>query len=322
MSKPLLLVTAFACLFAAGAGAQTYPDKPVKVILPFPTATGPDTVMRLVGERLTKIWGQQVIIENRPGGNGWIAMEAAKRSPPDGYTLLQSDAPPMTTAPSLWKKLPYDPIKDFEPVAALYRTYYFITVAADSKWNNVSDLIAAAKAKPGDVMYGSSGVGGNLHIGGAAMENATGTKMTHVPYKETSQIYVAIGAGDIAWAVGTASTTLPMYKAKKIKYLAVTGPARSAILPDVPTIAEAKGPANYELQTWVALFAPHGTPKAIINKVNADVQKVLADPEFKERLAAVGFEPLPGSPEDLQKTIATDTAKYSTLVKAMNISLD
>src|SRR6478735_8013222 len=123
MKARLFLATALACLVTSGVSAQTYPDKPVKVILPFPAATGPDTVMRLVGERLTKIWGQQVIIENRPGGNGWIAMEAAKRSPADGYTLLEADAPPMTTAPALWKKLPYDPVKDFDPVATLYRTY-------------------------------------------------------------------------------------------------------------------------------------------------------------------------------------------------------
>jgi tripartite-type tricarboxylate transporter receptor subunit TctC len=322
MKTKLLLAAAFAGLFAVGAGAQTYPDKPVKIIMPFPTATGPDTVMRLMGERLTKIWGQQVIIENKPGGNGWIAMEAAKRAAPDGYTLLQADAPPMVTAPSLWKKLPYDPVKDFDPVAGLYRTYYFITVAADSKWNNVADLINAAKAKPGDLTYGSSGVGGNLHIGGAAMENAIGIKMTHVPYKETSQIYVAVGNGDIAWAVGTASTTLPMFKAKKIKYLAITGPKRSAILPDVPTVVEAQGPASYELQTWVSLFAPHGTPKPIINKINADVARVLQEPEFRERLAAVGFEPLILSPEELQKLIATDQVKYGAIVKAMNVSLD
>jgi len=228
----------------------------------------------------------------------------------------------MTTAPHLWKKLPYDPVKDFDPVAALYRTYYFITVAADSKWNNVADLVNAAKAKPGEVTYASSGVGGNLHLGGAMMENATGVKMTHVPYKETAQIYVAIGNGDVAWAVGTASTTLPMFKAKKIKYLAMTGPKRSAILPDVPTVTEAQGPANYEVQTWVALFAPRGTPKAIINKINADVARVLQEPQLRERLAAVGFEPLIQSPEELQKMIATDSVKYGNLVKAMNISLD
>lgn len=322
IGKRFLSAAAFACVFAASAGAQTYPDKPVKVILPFPTATGPDTVMRLVGERLSKLWGQQVVVENRPGGNGWIAMEAAKRAAPDGYTLLQSDAPPMTVSPWLFKKLPYDPGKDFDAIAPLYRTYYFVTVAADSKWSNVSDLVSAAKAKPGDLTYGSSGVGGNLHLGGAMMETATGTKMTHVPYKETAQIYVAIGTGDIAWAVGTASTTAPMVNAKKVKYLAITAPRRSSIFPEVPTVAEAGGPANYELQTWVGLFAPHGTPKAIVDKVNADVRRVLQEPELKERLAAVGFEPLLQTPEEFRAMSDADSTKYKAVVKGMNISLD
>ena len=165
MNKRRLLAFALASMVAAGAQAQTFPDKPVKVILPFPTGTGPDTVMRLVGERLAKIWGQQVVIENRAGANGWLAMGAAKAAAADGYTLLQTDAPPIAVAPYLWKKLPYDPNKDFEPIAGLYRTYYFVTVAADSKWNSVADLIAAAKVEPGKLTFGSSGNGGNLHLG-------------------------------------------------------------------------------------------------------------------------------------------------------------
>ena len=322
MKATLLLATAVACLLGTSAHAQTYPDKPVRIIMPFPTATGPDTVMRLVGERLTRIWGQQVIIENRPGGNGWIAMEAAKRAAPDGYTLLQSDAPPMTSAPHLFKRLPYDPVKDFDPVATLFRTYYFVTVPVDSKWNTVGDLIKAAKAKPGDITYGSSGVGGNLHFGGAMMETAAGVKMTHIPYKETAQIYTAIASGDINWAVGTGSTTGPMLKAKKVKYLAITAPKRSALFPDIPTVAEAGGPANYELQTWVALFAPHGTPHAIVSKINADVARVLQEPELRERLLAVGFEPLIQSSDELRKMMEADSVKYKGVVKETNISLD
>jgi tripartite-type tricarboxylate transporter receptor subunit TctC len=316
------LATALACLVATSLHAQTFPDKPVKVILPFPAGTGPDSVMRLVGERLTRIWGQQVIVDNRPGANGWIAAEAAKRSSPDGYTLFQADAPLVTLAPHLFKRLPYDPAKDFDAVASMYRTHYFITVAADSKWNNVADLINAAKAKPGELTYGSSGVGGNLHLGGAMLERAAGIKMTHVPYKETPQIYVAIGTGDINWAMGTASTTQPMLKAKKVKYLAITAPKRSPLFPDVPTVAEAKGPANFELQTWVSLFAPHGTPKAIVNKINADVAKVLAEPEVKERLTTVGFESLIQTPDELQKMMSNDSTMWKGVVKEMNISLD
>ncbi len=326
MSKRSFLAATLVCLaavaFGAAAQAQTYPDKTVKIIMPFPTGTGPDTVMRMVGERLSKMWGQQVIIENRAGANGWLAMEAAKRAAPDGYTLLQTDAPPMTVSPHLWKKLPYDPGKDFEPLAGLYRTYYFVTVAADSKLNSVGDLIAAAKAKPDDLTYGSSGNGGNLHLGGAMMAKATGTKMRHIPYKETPQIYISINTGDISWAVGTISTTRPMLQANKVKYLAITGPKRSPLFPNIPTVAESGGPANYELQTWVALYAPAGVPKPIIAKINADVGKVLQDPEIRTYLNGVGFEPLIETPAGMNEIVRKDSAMFKDVVKDLNIQLD
>ena len=316
------MAMALASLLATGAQAQTFPDKPVRIILPFPTGTGPDTVMRLVGDRLSKMWGQQVVVENRAGANGWLAMEAAKRAAPDGYTLLQSDAPPMTVAQYLWKKLPYDAAKDFEPVAGLYRTYYFVTVAADAKWNSVGDMIAAAKASPGKLNYGSSGMGGNLHLGGAMMEKAAGVKMTHIPYKETPQIYVSINTGDLSWAVGTASTTQPMLKANKVKYLAITGPKRSPLFPNVPTVAESGGPANYELQTWVALYAPAGVPKPIVAKINADVGKVLQEPEIRAHLNGVGFETMIHTPAEMNEVVRKDSAMFKDLVKDLNISLD
>lgn len=322
MSKRVLLAIAAACLWIPQVQAQSFPEKPVKIILPFPTGTGPDTVMRLVGERLAKLWGQQVIIDNRPGANGWLAMDVAKRAAPDGYTLLQTDAPPMTVAPYLWKKLPYDPIKDFEPISGLYRTYYFVTVASDSKWNSVGDLIAAAKAAPDKLSYGSSGNGGNLHLGGAMMAKATDTRMTHIPYKDTPQIYISINTGDISWAVGTASTTKPFIDANKVKYLAITAPKRSPLFPNVPTVAEAGGPTNYELQTWVALYAPAGVPKAVVNKINADVGKVLQDPDVRSQLNAVGFETMINTPADMNEVVRKDSAMFKDLVKDLNIQLD
>ena len=325
MIKRSILVGALATaivLMVGSVQAQTFPDKSVKIILPFPPGTGPDTVMRLVGERLSRIWGQQVIVDNRAGANGWLAMEAAKRSPADGYTLVQVDAPLITVSPHLWKKLPYDPIKDFEPVTPMYRTYYFVTVAADSKWNTVGDLINAAKAKPDSLTYGSSGTGGNLHLGGAMMETAAGVKMTHIPYKETTQIYMSISTGDVSWAVGTASTTQPMLKAKKVKYLAITAPKRSPIFPDVPTVAESQGPANFELQTWVSLYAPRGVPPAVVSKLNADVARVMQDPEVRSYLNGVGFEALLQSPAELQEMARKDSLAFKEVVKTLNISLD
>jgi tripartite-type tricarboxylate transporter receptor subunit TctC len=322
MIRRQILALAITAVMTLGANAQTFPDRPVKIITPYPPGTGPDTFMRLVGERLTRMWGQQVVIENRSGGNGFIAIDVAKRAAPDGYTYIQLDATPMTVFPHLFKKLPFDPAKDFESVAGMYRTYYYVTVAAGSPWNTVGDLLAAARAKPGKISYGSSGLGGNLHLGGAMLEKLSNVKMNHVPYKATTQIYIDVSSGEVDWAVGTASTTQPMLQAGKIKYLAVTAPKRFPLFPNIPTVAESQGPNDYELQTWVSMFAPRGVPKAILNKVNADVGKVLQDPEVRERFRVVGFEPMILTPVELNSLVVSDLASYGKLIVPMNISLD
>ncbi|WP_198084570.1 tripartite tricarboxylate transporter substrate binding protein [Variovorax sp. E3] len=309
-------------LMSASLHADTFPTKPVRIILPFPAGTGPDTVMRHVGEKLAKQWGHQVIVDNRPGGNGWIAMEAAKRSTPDGYTFVQVDTPLVSLMPHLYKKLPYDPGYDFEPVATLFRNYYFVTVSSESKWKNVADLADAARSKPGQVTYGSSGYGGNLHLGGAMLEAATKARMNHIPYKETPQIYIDVSKGDVDWSMGTASTTAPLLSSGKIKYLAVTSPSRLPAFPDVPTVAEARGPSGFELRSWVALLAPRGVPKAIAEQVSSDIAKVLQDPDVRARMLAVGFEPFTTTPSELQKVIQSDSSMYKDLVTRLNISLE
>src|SRR5919112_1717666 len=171
-------------LFVEAPSAQQYPTKPVRIITPFPAGSGPDAALRLLGENLTRVWGQQVIVENRPGGNGFIAIEAAKKAPPDGYTLVQMDNSHMAVQPHLYKKIPYDVTKDFEPVGGIFRNYFFVVVPSGSKWQNVKDLVDAAKTKPGDLTYGSWFVGSPGHLGAAMLEALTGTKMNHIPYKE------------------------------------------------------------------------------------------------------------------------------------------
>jgi tripartite-type tricarboxylate transporter receptor subunit TctC len=320
----ILAVTAMAAAFALPfqAHAQSFPDKPVKVILPFPAGTGPDAVMRQVADKLTHWWGQPVTIDNKPGANGWTAVEAAKRSAPDGYTILQIDNLLFALQPHIFRKLPFDPIKDFEPVSPLYSTHYFVTVAADSSWNNLSDLSAAAKAKSGALTYGSSGVASHMHLGGAMLERATGTKMTHVPNKDTPQNFVSVANGEISWAFGTASTSGPMYRAGKIKYLALSAPQRHPNFPNVPTVAEALGLPNFELKSWVALFTPHGTPKPVVDRINADVTKALAEPDIRERMTAVGFTPWAASPAELARALADDSKLFGEIAKVENISLD
>jgi tripartite-type tricarboxylate transporter receptor subunit TctC len=311
-----------ACAFTGGALAADYPSRPVKVIMPFPPGTGPDNVMRMIAEKLTAEWKQQVIVENRPGGNSWIAVEAFKRSAADGYTLIFVDSPLVALQQHLYKKLPYDPVADFMPVAAVFRTNYLVTVAPDSKYKSVQELVAAAKANPGKITYGSSGYGGNLHLGGAMLASVTGAPMTHIPYKETGQIYIDVNRGEIDWAFGTASTTKPLYQAKKLKYLAVSAPQRLAAFPDLPTLQEVLGTNDVDLQTWLALYAPRGTPVPIIEQVNATIKKLLAQPEVRAQLANSSFEPFVQTPSELAATAAKESTQYADLVKRLNISLD
>lgn len=302
--------------------AQTFPDKPVRVIMPYPAGTGPDAVMRYVGEKLGKTWGQQLVVDNRPGGNGWIGLDAVKRSPPDGYTFLEVDQAIMSLHPYLYKKLPFDPVKDFEPVAPLYSTNYFITVSAASKWKNLADLMAAAKQGGKPLSFGSSGVGGQLHIGGELLQAAAGVPMTHVPYKDLSQLYVDVSEGTLDFAFATAATAGPLLKANKIKFLAFAGPQRHPRFPDVPTVAEAGGPADLQVKTWIALFAPRGVPANVISKVSTDVARIIAAPETQEYLANIGFTAWAGSPKELGDVMKTDSVEYSQFVKKFKLSLD
>ena len=308
-------------LLAPAAGAQTYPAKPVRIITPFAPGSGPDSALRVVGQKLTGLWGQQVIIENRPGGNGFIALEAAKRSPADGYTLVQMDDTHMSLLPYLYRRIPYDVAKDFDPVAGLFRTYFFVVVPSGSPWRNVGDLVAAAKAKPGEVNYGSWFVGSPGHLGAAMLEGVTGIRMTHIPYKAQSDLFTAVANGDVAWAFGTAGSSGAMYRAGKVRYVAISAPQRVEGYADVPTVAEAGGPA-IDLKSWVALFAPKGTPQPIIAKINESMAEVLADPEVRERFAALGYETYTATPAEMTREREADLTRYGEIVKTANISIE
>lgn len=319
---PLCALALMGAVWLPSAVAQTYPAKPVRSVAPYSPGSGPDAVMRILSERLSRNWGQQLVIDNKPGANGFIAIGDAKRAAPDGYTVLQVDNTHMALAPHLFKQLPYDPVKDFEPVAPVYFTNFFVVVAANSPWKDVGDLIKAAKAAPGDITYGSWGIGSVAHVGASMFEAATDTKMTHVPFKDMGNVYTSVATGDIKWAFGTAATAGPMFQAKKVKFLALAAPKRLAGYTDVPTVGEAGGPAGFEVKTWVGLFAPTGTPKAAIDKINADIGKVLMSADVKERLATFGFEPYIGPPSELAKAMERDSRMFGDVVKRAKISLD
>ena len=305
-----------------GASAQAFPNKPVRIITPFPAGSGPDAVLRMVGDKLTRAWGQQIIIDNRPGANGFIAIEAARRATPDGYTLVQMDSAQLTAHPHLYKKLPYDPVKDFDAVTPLFRNYFFVVVPADSKWKNMSDLIAAAKARDGELTYGSWFIGSPGHLGAGLLEAASGTHMTHVPYKEMTQLYAAVGNKEVAWAFGSVASAGAMVRAGKARFLAVAAPARVAGFADIPTVAQAGGPADFEVKAWTALFAPRGTPRDVSAKVAAAVAKALAEPEARERFGTFGYEAFSATPPEMDKLIGAESRRYADIIKRSSISLD
>jgi tripartite-type tricarboxylate transporter receptor subunit TctC len=302
------------------AAAQTFPTKTVRIISPYPTGSGPDTVARLLAEKLAKGWGQQVIVEARPGGNGFIAIDAVKKG--DAHDVVMVDNGHIAINPALFKRLPYDVEKDFQPAALIYRTDFLIAVAANSPYKTVGELISAAKANPGKISYATPFVGSPSHLGSALLEMRTGTQMLHVPFKETSQMVASVGNGEVTWTLTTLATGGALVRAGKVKVIAVAAKSRLAAAPDIPTVLESGGPADYEVNGWVAFLSPRAAPADAVAAINASVNRALAEPDIRERLATVGFTPLPSSIGELQKMIRADTAKFSELVRKTGATID
>lgn len=319
----LALAAVAAALGSGAAQAQSagYPAKPVTIFTAFAPGSGPDAVLRIVGEKLGKAWNQRVLVENRPGGGGFIAIDAVKGKPADGYTLLQLDSEHLAALPHLYKSRGFETLKTFEPVAILFRTPFMLAVAADSKWKTVADVVAAAKAEPGKVTYGSWGVGSPGHLGGEELQMRTGTEMQHVPYREVSQLFTSVGAGDVSWSFGSIPSSQGAFKAGKIRYLAVAAPKRLAQMPEVPTMAEAGGPA-LDVNSFVVLVAPRGLPAAVRDKIHADVAKAVADADVQSRFNTFAFETLNWSPEEIGRQAAAKSRIYGELAQRKNISLE
>lgn len=318
----LIGAAAFAHLPAQAQPAADFPNKPVTLFTAFAPGSGPDATLRLVADKLGKLWNQRVTVENRPGGGGFIAMDAVKRAPADGYTLLQLDSDHLAAVPHLYKQRGAAAVSSFEPVASIFRTTFLVAVGTDSKWKNLSDLIAAAKAEPGKVTYGSWGVGSPGHLGAELLEELTGIRMQHIPYREVSQLFPAVGSGDVAWSLGTLPSSSGAYKAGKLRYLAVASTRRLPQMPDVPTAQEAGAPAGFDVNAFVVLVAPKGLPAPIRSKINADMANVIADPEIKARFDTFAFEPISWSVEDIQRGVEAKGKVYDVLVKKANISLE
>lgn len=318
--RTLMLAGLMAALGTTAQAADPYPAKPVTIVTAFAPGSGPDAVLRLVADKLGKAWNQRVLVENKPGGGGFIAIEAVRRAPADGYTLLQLDSEHLAALPYLYKSRGFETLKAFEPVASLFRTPFLVAVAADSKLKTMGDLIAAAKAGP--VSYGSWGVGSPGHLGGEQMEMASGAEMQHVPFREVSQLFMSVGSGDVSWSFGSIPSSQGSYKAGKLRYIAVAAPKRIPQMPEVPNVAEAGGPASLAINSFVVLVAPRGVPTAVRDKVDADVRRALAEADVKARFDTFAFENVGWGPDQIMSEAAAKSRTYAELVKRKSISLE
>lgn len=310
-------------LAAAGAQAQSaFPTRPVEIITAFPAGSGPDAALRLVAEQLARRWGQPVIVDNRPGGNGFIAIAALRQAAPDGHKLIQLDSTHLTTHPHTFSRLPYDPQVDLEPVRPLFRNAIFVAVAKDSPYRTLDDLVAAAKAVPGALDYGSWFNGSPGHLGALRLQALTGTRMVHVPYKEMSQLYSGVAMQQVHWALGSAASAGALEKAGRVRFVAVASAQRSPSYPDVPSTAESPATRGFEVSAWTALFAPKGTPAALRERISADVADALRAPEVASRYRALDYDRFDAGPEALADTIRQETRAWGEVIRAAQLKLD
>jgi tripartite-type tricarboxylate transporter receptor subunit TctC len=304
-------------LGASPANAQTWPAKPVRLVVPYVPGGATDLVSRTVAERLTTVFGQQVVVDNRPGATGTIAFDGVAKSTPDGYTLITA-ADSLTLLPSVFKNITFDPRTSFTPIALMSTQPLVFAVHIAVPAATVKEFIALAKAKPGTLSFASSGIGTSQHLTGELLKKITGIDMQHVGYKGGGQAIVDLSGGQIPAAVLGSSTVIPQMKAGRVRILAVTSKARSAALPNVPTLAES-GVTGIDVYQWTAMLAPAKTPKALIAKLNSDVVGVLQQPAVRERLAVAGFEAQAGSPSEVESLIRDGMVQWGKLIKELKL---
>jgi tripartite-type tricarboxylate transporter receptor subunit TctC len=311
---------ALACTYTASAPAQNFPAKPVRMVVGLAPGGGTDIITRMVGSKLGPAMNQQVVVDNRPGAAGNIAAEIVARSAPDGYTLLVATASHAVN-PSLYKKMGYDAIKDFAPITMVSRSPHVVVTQPSLPVNTIQDLIALARAKPGQLSYGSAGSGTILHLAGEMLSIKTGVKLMHVPYRGGTLALNDLMGGSIQLMFSDIASAVPQIKAGKLRAIAVTGAQRTLSLPDVPTVAEG-GVPGYAIEAWFGLLAPAGTPAPVINRLNREFTAILAEQDFKDKMLDLGLELAGSSPEEFGSFVRGEVTKMGDIVKASGASLN
>lgn len=317
LAAPVLSLAAF--IISNTALAQSYPSRPIRLLVAFPPGGGADTVARIVAPKLTELEGQQVIVDNRPGAAGNIATEIAARAQPDGYTLLLGHSSPLVVSPSLYKGLPFDTDKDFAPILLLGSTQYLLVVHPSVQAMSVQELITLIKrSKPGQFSYSSAGTGSPNHLAAEVFKTMTAVDIVHIPYKGGGPAILAVLSGEVKILFASFASSVPHVKTGKLRALAVTGPNRSPKAPEAPTMQEL-GFAGFDVRAWFGILAPAGTPRAIVTHLNRNFLKVLAVPEVHEALKRVGLEPSATTPEEFAAYIKAQLTFWAKVIKGAGI---
>jgi tripartite-type tricarboxylate transporter receptor subunit TctC len=320
------LVVALALLFVAGLptaamAQQGYPNKPIRIVVGFPPGIATDVVARLIAQKLTELNGWAVIVENKPGQSGSVGAADVARAAPDGYTLLFTATSPMATNPNLYKNIRYDSTKDFTAIILAVNLPFILSVNASSPIKSVDDLLRESKANPKALNYATPGVGSTAHLITAMFSTQTGAQLTHVPYKSSSEMLTAVISGQVHMMFDSAIVTIPQAKGGKLRPLAVSTAARVSTLPDVPTLAEG-GLAGFDMAAWLGMVGPAGMPREIVQRLNQDIAKILAMPDFRARMAELGAEVLTSTPEEFAGFIRTELVKWGKAVKDSGASVE
>jgi tripartite-type tricarboxylate transporter receptor subunit TctC len=316
-----LLFTVLFTAWASAAAPQAFPSKPVKIIVAFPAGGGTDIVARIVGQKLSESWGQPVVIDNRAGASGTIGTEAAARAEPDGYTLFMATMGNMVANQHLYPKMAVDPLRAFVPVTKVVDVHFVMLANPSLEANNVAELIALARKRPGEIPYSSSGPGGAPHLAMELFKRQAGVNLAHIPYKGSAPSFNDLIGGRVMLTMDSLVQSLPHLKSGRMKALAVLGPKRTALLPDVPTVSES-GVPGYALTNWFGLVAPAGISRERVSKLNDDVVKALKNPDLQKKMADLGADVIGNTPEEFGAAMRAESAQWAEVIKAANIRVE
>ena len=315
------LLLAVLIAFAGPVAAQNYPAKPIHLIVPFPPGGGTDLFSRTIAGKLTEKLGWTIVVDNKPGAGGNLGVDAAAKSPADGYTMVMGQTSDLAVNPTLYRKLPYDPLKDLAPVVLVASAPIILVVAENSPHRSLADVVAAAKAKPGRLTLATPGNGTVAHLTGVMLQRAAGMELVHVPYKGASQALPDLMGGQVDLYSSSVSSVIGQIKGGKVRAIVVASAKRSPALPNVPTVAES-GLAGFDADSWYGLLMPAGSPPAIVQRVNAEVNKLLSIPDVRERIGAEGGEALGGTPERFSALLKAELTKWGEAVRQSGAKVD